>query len=171
MHWQYLIGADIVKNCCTEPWHHVRINESQIKQKRNPQSFISPALCEGNPPATGRFPTQRFTNIENILMSWNHHVQMIPCHFEDVPCESALLWHNDIQWEWILGIGHSHGLRVIRWSIFMFDGLIKVIIVINHTVTWNKPICDQWILHKKGSVMWKSFPCYYIILLPCIAIM
>ena len=29
----------------------------------------------GNPPTTGGFPSQRATNVENVSMSWRHHVQ------------------------------------------------------------------------------------------------
>ena len=38
------------------------------------QSFTSLALCEGNPPVTGGFPSQRASNVERISMSWRHHV-------------------------------------------------------------------------------------------------
>ena len=31
-------------------------------------------LCEGNPPATGRFPSQRASNTENVSVRWHQHV-------------------------------------------------------------------------------------------------
>ena len=31
--------------------------------------------CEGNPPATGGFPSQRVSNVENVYIWWCHHVQ------------------------------------------------------------------------------------------------
>ena len=31
-------------------------------------------LCEGNPPVTGGFPSQRASNAENISIWWRHHV-------------------------------------------------------------------------------------------------
>ena len=31
-------------------------------------------LCEGDPPVTGRFPSQRAANAENISIWWRHHV-------------------------------------------------------------------------------------------------
>ena len=30
-------------------------------------------LCEDNPPVTGRFPSQRASNAENISICWHHH--------------------------------------------------------------------------------------------------
>ena len=32
-------------------------------------------LCEGNPPLTGRFPSQRASNTEAVSISWRHHAQ------------------------------------------------------------------------------------------------
>ena len=31
------------------------------------------ALCEGNSPVTGEFPTQRASNAENVSIWWRHH--------------------------------------------------------------------------------------------------
>ena len=30
-------------------------------------------LCEGNPPDTGRFPSQRASDVENTSIWWRHH--------------------------------------------------------------------------------------------------
>ena len=35
-------------------------------------------LCEGNLPVTGGFPSQRASNVENISISWRHHVLANP---------------------------------------------------------------------------------------------
>ena len=34
------------------------------------------ALCEGNPPVTGEFPSQRARNAENVSIEWCHHDNM-----------------------------------------------------------------------------------------------
>ena len=34
-------------------------------------------LCEGNPPVTCRFPSQRNSNAENVSICWRHHVTLI----------------------------------------------------------------------------------------------
>ena len=36
-------------------------------------------LCEGNPPVTGGFPSQRASNAENVYISWCHHVLRVIC--------------------------------------------------------------------------------------------
>ena len=34
-------------------------------------------LCEGNPPVTRGFPSQRASNVENVSIWWRQHVQMV----------------------------------------------------------------------------------------------
>ena len=41
--------------------------------QREHQSFTSLALCEGNSPVIGEFPTQRTSNAENVFIWWRHH--------------------------------------------------------------------------------------------------
>ena len=38
-------------------------------------------LCEGNPPVTGGFPSQRASNAENIFIWWRHHERQRPSGF------------------------------------------------------------------------------------------
>ena len=45
-------------------------------QQSSHQSSTLLALCEGNPPLTGGFPSQRASNVEIILMSWCLHVEL-----------------------------------------------------------------------------------------------
>ena len=40
--------------------------------KKHQRSML-PALCEGNPPLIGGFPSQRITNTESVSMQWWHH--------------------------------------------------------------------------------------------------
>ena len=54
------------------------------------------ALCEGNPPVTGGFPSQRASNLESIFMLWHHHgvsqrvLQGVPCMYMLSPLSSLL---------------------------------------------------------------------------------
>ena len=41
--------------------------------QRKHQSSASLALCAGNSPVTGEFPTQRASNAENVSIWWRHH--------------------------------------------------------------------------------------------------
>ena len=36
-------------------------------------------LCEGNPPVTGGFPSQRASNMESVSMLWHHHDKHLKC--------------------------------------------------------------------------------------------
>ena len=43
-------------------------------EQRKHQSSALQAPCEGNPPVTGGFPSQRASNAENVSIWWRHHV-------------------------------------------------------------------------------------------------
>ena len=45
-------------------------------------------LCEGNPPVTGGFPSQRASNMVNVSMSWRHYANAF---FKAIPC---LPWND-----------------------------------------------------------------------------
>ena len=49
----------------------------QANTKATPKPRITSPFCEGNPPLTGLFPSQRVNNAENVSMSWRH---------PDLPC-------------------------------------------------------------------------------------
>ena len=53
-------------------------------------------LCEGNPPVTGGFPSQRASNVENVSIWWHHHDAMHP-------------WWMSVNW---VGCGWVVGWRV-----------------------------------------------------------
>ena len=42
-------------------------------QRSTPLAFVS---CEGNSSVTGKFPTQRASNAENVSILWGHHVTL-----------------------------------------------------------------------------------------------
>ena len=60
-------------------------------------------LCEGNPPVTGEFPSQRASDAENVSIWWRHHVSLAKVShkmcFSKVP---YMLDHEVADlWEWI----------------------------------------------------------------------
>ena len=58
--------------CVTRPqW--VKSFDVQWWLKRYHYSSAFPTLCEGNPPVTCGFPSQRVSNMESISMSLHHH--------------------------------------------------------------------------------------------------
>ena len=46
---------------------------SQMQIKETSKLRVT-GLCEGNSPVTGEFPAQRARNVENVSISWRHHV-------------------------------------------------------------------------------------------------
>ena len=56
------ISLTLEKYCNISWWHHERKT-----------FFASLALCEGNSPVTGEFPTQRASDAKKVFLSWCHH--------------------------------------------------------------------------------------------------
>ena len=53
------------------------------------------ALCEGNPPVTGGFPSQRASNVELLCLVWCHPEQAIKQTSEmPVIWDMMLMWHH-----------------------------------------------------------------------------
>ena len=52
---------------------------SLLTTQRKYQSPTLLVLCEGNPPGTGRFSSQRASNVKSVFMSWCHQSQVIAC--------------------------------------------------------------------------------------------
>ena len=45
----------------------------ELNVMKKTSKFRATGLCEGNPPVTGRFPSQRASNVENMSICWRHH--------------------------------------------------------------------------------------------------
>ena len=57
-------------------WPHDCLFKTMFRQtSKQHQSPALLALCEGNPPVTGGFPSQRASNAESISISWSHFNQ------------------------------------------------------------------------------------------------
>ena len=50
-------------------------------------------LCEGNPPITGGFPSQRASTAENVSIWWRHHGQDV---LYDIETASWMIWKGNI---------------------------------------------------------------------------
>ena len=51
----------------------VSIVHSTVCSKKTSKRWVT-GLCEGNPPETSGFPSQRTNNTENVSIWWRHHV-------------------------------------------------------------------------------------------------
>ena len=67
--WSSCTGNDVTKspfsiNAPKSDWSNVIWKH---------QSYALLTLCDGNPPVTGGFPSQRISHTESDFMSWRHH--------------------------------------------------------------------------------------------------
>ena len=46
---------------------------SRLFRRKPKKTSMFTSLCEENPPVTGRFPSQKASNAENVSISWRHH--------------------------------------------------------------------------------------------------
>ena len=87
-----------------------------------------PGLCEGNPPVTSGFPSQRASNMENVSIWWHHHGMscMSLCLFWHLSGEtSKIRWgHTDFTYVWVTD-DYFH--QIITWS---SDDLLSKYIVL-----------------------------------------
>ena len=92
----------------------------QAKNKGKTQSLILLALCEGNPPVTGRFLSQRASNVEkHCHMSYHHHknTNNIPTS----PVSASSRYQGNIECD------RFFGDRAGTASVEYFWGIIRVV--------------------------------------------
>ena len=60
-------------------WNHRRLgclfNYLFRRRSKKTSKFCVTGICEGNPPVTDGFPSQRASNAENFSIWWRHHAQ------------------------------------------------------------------------------------------------
>ena len=54
------------------------LNRLFRRRSKKTSKLCVTCLCEGNPPVTGGFPSQRASNAENISTLWRHHEYICP---------------------------------------------------------------------------------------------
>ena len=71
-------------------------------------------LCEGNPPVTGGFPSQRASNAENFSIWWRHHVESLvgggkgPFFLNIQYIYHSCWWHGDAKRQGIRSLGFDY---------------------------------------------------------------
>ena len=75
-------------------------------------------LCEGNPPVSDGFPSQRVSNAENVSIRWRHHDSGLSCHVQNVVAISLPRFKT--QWNEL-----SIKLNC-RWNLFSETGLCQI---------------------------------------------
>ena len=114
-------------------WHHNEHNGVSNQQRPNcllhclfrhrskkTSKLCVTGPCEGNPPVTGGFPSQRACNTENVSIWWHHHVimQLVSLLFwpsfcmnhssVSCPC-SALDWSHCLVTDWCVESNKKRG--------------------------------------------------------------
>ena len=64
-----------------------------VADQRKHQSSASLALCQGNPPVAGGFPSQRASNAEIVSIWWRHH-DLMPVKQSQTTSEQSYWWVN-----------------------------------------------------------------------------
>ena len=90
----------------TSPQHHSISNHWQLNclfynlfrlTSKKTSKAVLLALCEGNPPVTGGFPSQRASKMESISMSWHKKQVHI---FKTVAVGGCNLHLIEFYWHW-----------------------------------------------------------------------
>ena len=53
--------------------HNCSLNHLFRRRSKKTSKLCVTGLCAGNSPVTSEFPTQRFSNVENVSIWWRHH--------------------------------------------------------------------------------------------------
>ena len=69
-HWRHN-ERDGVSN---HPRLNCLLNRMFRRRSKKTSTFRVIGLCEGNPPVTSEFPSQKASNEENVSIRWRHHV-------------------------------------------------------------------------------------------------
>ena len=72
------------------------------QQQENTKSPPMLVICEGNPPMTDGFPSQRDSNAEIVSISWRHHEEILTERF---PRDN----HDDIHQHIVAQVSWEHG--------------------------------------------------------------
>ena len=91
------------------------------QQQRKHQNCPLLALCEGNPPVTGGFPSQRASNVESVSISYHHDLirdDSIHCNREN-PChdtaKSDQIIKKALCYQWVVCKLREDNLTLICW--------------------------------------------------------
>ena len=174
-YWFSLLGLflfqykDMVQSTITLQWCHnecdgisnhrrldyLFIHLFRRRSKKTSKPCVT-GLCEGNPPVTGGFPSQKASNSENISIWWRH--------YEVIVRRAGLLWsQQDFEWRWSVPLFKC--LTVLEFSFILFD-LCLLITFFNFIMNYV-PIVTFWIFtyHKICilSIMFCFIWSYWII--------
>ena len=80
--------------------------------RRKHQSAASLGFCEGNPPVTGGFPSQRASNAENVSIWWCHHAN------------KCVLWR--LSWASAMGSTSAVHRSLYAWAAQVYGSVLQI---------------------------------------------
>ena len=69
LHWRHNERGDDSNHRCLA----CLLNRLFRRESKKTSKLCVTGLCEGNPPVSGGFPSQRASNAENVSIWWRHH--------------------------------------------------------------------------------------------------
>ena len=70
LQWRHNEGDGVWNHGCLD----CLLNSLFRRRSKKTPKLCAYGLCEGNPPVTGGFPSQRASNAENVSIWWRHHI-------------------------------------------------------------------------------------------------
>ena len=141
-------------------WNHQRIDclLSRLFRCRSKKTskLLVIGLCEGNPPVTGEFPSQRASNADNVSIWWRHHVVYLLA-----TCKFPSRWR-----QMTIMASRITGQSSVCSSIVYTDNKETSKVRVN--VPYRVRGIDRWSVDsmQKGKVTWKIFP-FDDVTMPC----
>ena len=120
-------------------------------------------LCEGNPPVTSRFLSERASNTENVFIWWHHHDS-----WKYISVFFLSLGFRSEAWKKWFSIGLGNGLALIRWrGFFLVQSLIYPLpsqMLCYIELLFNIELCDKdtpcdagHIYHAMRNEVWAGY--------------
>ena len=93
--------------------HWLFVDSLFMLETKEKKSSSLLALCDGNPPVTGGFPSQRASNAKSVSKSWWHHARKKCCIGVAFGTELILRWKAVKCWRGFVlnGLGKRHWIQ------------------------------------------------------------
>ena len=157
--WQWNHYNDAIMSALASPITSVSIVCPIVCSGADQRKHQSSDLCEGNPPVTGRFLSQRANNAENFSIWWHHHV----CLLRNFPSTGILFTPGtDIHhYEKVCRVQRlltSARIFMVIYSLLCHIGQqnrVRAVTVL--PLEWSFPYLVQIFISKRRCVVYKNF--------------
>ena len=116
---------------------------SAVRWSTRQRKYRVTAFCEGNPPVTGGFPSQRACDAENVSILWYHHGKNSSCASGCVWTVSSIVGCHDHDVNIFLPIEYQQ----VQWF-YLNPNLSEKVCL----------ICTAHVCDHVDVITWKRFP-------------